>query len=975
MPHGHCYLWRPDILWLNVGSDALIALAYFAIPVSLIYLVKKRQDLAFNWIFVMFAMFIVACGTTHLIEIWAVWNPQYGLQGLVKLFTAGISIATAIALWPLIPKALALPSSKQVEEINLELRKQIESRQKNDDDVRAILDTAYDAFVAVDGLGLITNWNKQAEATFGWTKDDVIGKPFADTIIPLRFRERHYKGLKRFLETGEWPVPSTRIEMPALRKDGSEVPVELTISPIKRDEGYVFSAFFHDISERKNTEKIQTVHLRVTSCLTEANSISEALSSSLKIICKGLDWDFGAVWIVNVETNKIEPSLFCHDGSEEMAEFETISRKLAFSMGEGIPGRVWQDRQSRWITSLADEQNFPRATFAINAGFQLIVAFPIIAGSEFVGMIEFLGKHPHQLDPKLLEMKADLGSRIGSFVQRNRAEENLRKLYQDLERRVSERTADVAKQAERLKSVVDHVVDGIITINERFEVETWNAAARKIFGYEADEVVGRNVNILMPEPYHGEHDTYVSNYLRTGRAKIIGTGREVVGKRKDGSTFPMDLAVSEFSLGNGRFFTGIVRDITERRRAEESLRKSAADLKIARDAAESANHAKSAFLANMSHEIRTPLGAVLGFAELMLSPEISRSEKEDFVGAIKRNGELLSSIINDILDLSKVEAGKMDVEIREAALAEILTDLTTLLQVQAMEKGVTLTVSSDGAIPGIIMTDPLRLRQILLNIVGNAIKFTERGSVDVTLKLLIPDDSSPRLMFTVKDTGHGISKEQAARLFEPFSQADASTKRKFGGTGLGLVLARRLANLLGGDVILLESTTGKGSTFVITIDPGPIRRSTLSRLGAPADAEMNSHALHARDAFSLQDVNILLTDDAPDNQILVSRLLTLAGAKVTLAANGQEALEKVHQGEYDVLLMDLQMPIMDGYEATATLRKEGCETPIIALTAHALKDERQRCLASGFNDHLSKPIDRHALLETVAHFAGKDAES
>lgn len=390
------------------------------------------------------------------------------------------------------------------------------------------------------------------------------------------------------------------------------------------------------------------------------------------------------------------------------------------------------------------------------------------------------------------------------------------------------------------------------------------------------------------------------------------------------------------------------------------LEETAKDLIAAKEAAEAANMAKSAFLANMSHEIRTPLGAVLGFSDLLIDPNVEPSEKANYLSAIKRNGELLSNIINDILDLSKIEAGSMKIAVREVTINEILNDTKTLLDLNAKEKGIALNVVTAENVPEIVQTDPLRLRQILINIIGNAIKFTSKGSVDVHISLREGPDNTGRLAFVVKDTGGGIKENQIGKLFIPFSQADTTSKRKFGGTGLGLVISKRFANLLGGDVQLTETVFEKGSTFTITIDPGPIRSVVLGA-AKPKSAEAQKKNIR------LDGVRVLLAEDSLDNQALITRLLKLSGAaSVEVASDGQEAVTKASGGAlYDVILMDLQMPLMDGYEATAQLRSQGYRGQIIALTAHTLSDERERCLRSGFDEHIGKPINRELLIERV----------
>jgi CheY-like chemotaxis protein len=324
---------------------------------------------------------------------------------------------------------------------------------------------------------------------------------------------------------------------------------------------------------------------------------------------------------------------------------------------------------------------------------------------------------------------------------------------------------------------------------------------------------------------------------------------------------------------------------------------------------------------------------------------------------------MLSGIINDILDLSKIEAGKLNVECVDVPFTEVVEDIESLLKLEANAKGIRLELATEGPIPHHIKTDPLRLRQILLNVVGNAIKFTNKGRIDITTKMVEGENNPRKLAFIVKDTGRGLSPTQASKLFEPFSQADASTTRKYGGTGLGLVLSKKLAQALGGDVVLTESELAVGSTFTITIDPG--QKDMAVPQTSPSHRGLTAVPTSLPNLDRLQ---VLLVDDSLDNQYLVRHILKSAGAAVEVASNGREAISKARAGHFDVILMDLQMPEMDGYEATRTLRSERYTRPIVALTAHALQEERRRCLDSGFDDHLSKPVDRITLLQSMSRY-------
>lgn len=402
-------------------------------------------------------------------------------------------------------------------------------------------------------------------------------------------------------------------------------------------------------------------------------------------------------------------------------------------------------------------------------------------------------------------------------------------------------------------------------------------------------------------------------------------------------------------------------DIEDRKRIEQDLIK-------AKEDSLAANEAKSAFLANMSHEIRTPLGIVLGFAELLANSDISLDERRNGLVTVRKNGELLSGLIGDILDLSKIEAGHFPIDISPFALPEFLQNAIQSFQHQANEKGIQFKVTLESPIPVAIQSDPMRLRQILFNLVGNALKFTIQGQIMVSVRMDSLDEGQETLRISVTDQGLGISPEQAGRLFQPFIQADSSTTRRFGGTGLGLSLSRKLAKLLGGDVQLTHSELNKGSTFTITIGTGSLKGVGLTHeLPAIAKPVVSAPVSDQR----LRGISVLVVEDSFENQILVSHFLKKAGAEVALADNGQIGVDKALAGSFDLVLMDIQMPVLDGYQAARLLRSHGYKKPILALTAHALKEERDKCIAAGCNDHLTKPVNREELLKRVALFAGR----
>ena len=390
-------------------------------------------------------------------------------------------------------------------------------------------------------------------------------------------------------------------------------------------------------------------------------------------------------------------------------------------------------------------------------------------------------------------------------------------------------------------------------------------------------------------------------------------------------------------------------------------------------AAEIANNAKSEFLANMSHEIRTPMTAILGYTDLLTDPTLTASDRDNYVAVVRRNGDHLLALINDILDLAKIESGKLTVSIEPCSIPSVIADMASLMRVRADQRGNRLDIEYNGELPEMIQSDPARLRQALVNLVGNAIKFTEKGTIRVMVTFLPTGrDNEPAVRFDVIDTGIGISPEKIEHLFQPFVQADTSTSRKFGGTGLGLPITRHIAELLGGG-LTAESTPGAGSTFTITVRTGDL--SGVTMLAQPA--EVFEEAVHRHDGSSpaaLAGLRILLAEDGVDNQQLIRAVLTKAGAAVEIAENGKIACSKASKGDFDVVLMDMQMPEMDGYQATNRLRKRGYAKPILALTAHAMASDRDRCLAAGCDDYLTKPINRAVLIQGIAEHAGRAAE-
>ena len=442
------------------------------------------------------------------------------------------------------------------------------------------------------------------------------------------------------------------------------------------------------------------------------------------------------------------------------------------------------------------------------------------------------------------------------------------------------------EEKERLNKVIAAAQDAIIMLDPEGRISMWNETAVRIFGYSPEEALGQNLHeLLAPSRFHEKHLEAFHEFRRSGTGNAVGRVLELAALRKDGEEFPAELSLSAVQLEGEWHAVGVLRDITDRKQLDLQQEQYAIALEGQKQAmeelyyaAEAATRAKSEFLANMSHEIRTPMTAILGFSDMLLEePGIEKAppRRIEAIHTIQRNGKYLLHLINNILDLSKIEARKLEVERIACSLVQLFADVISLMQIRADAKRLPLTMEFAGGIPESIQTDPLRLRQVLINLVGNAIKFTETGGVRIVARLVQPLGKPAMLQIDVVDTGIGLSQEQISKLFQPFSQADSSMTRKFGGTGLGLTISKRLAESLGGD-IAITSSPGQGSTFSVTIDPGPLEGVRL--LESPLELAVRTGPAPAEIAASAirLDCRILLAEDGPDNQRLIVFLLERA---------------------------------------------------------------------------------------------------
>jgi two-component system sensor histidine kinase/response regulator len=823
--------------------------------------------------------------------------------------------------------------------------------------------------------------------------------------------------------------------------------------------------------------------------LVDAATFAEAAPKILEAICDSLGWEHGALWTVDAQAGVLRCVEIWTAPSASFPAFDAASRHAAFARGVGLPGRVWATAKPAWIPDVVHDANFPRAAVAAREGLHAAFGFPILLRGEVLGVMEFFSGQIRMPDEELLSTLASVGSQIGLFADRKRAQEELDRFF-------------------------TLSLDMLCIVGFDGHFRRVNPAWKRGLGYtEADMVSKPFLDFVHPDDREAS----------IAEMKKLAAGHEVIYFEnryfhKDGTLRWLMWTATPYRDQHVVYAAG--RDITDRKAAEQTLATYARDLEvsqrelaeqaarlaqlvkeleIAKRRAEEATEAKSAFLANMSHEIRTPLNAILGMTALALRTRLSREQRK-YLTTVHASGESLLELINDILDFSKIEARRIDLERTEFDIREEVGDAAKLLALRAGEKGIELACDISPGVPERLLGDPSRLRQVLLNVMGNAVKFTDRGEVVLSVKVEASSAETVTLKFSVADTGIGIPPDKQQDIFQAFTQADSSTTRRYGGTGLGLAIAVRLVQLMGGRM-WVESELGRGSKFhfvavferpasrtvervkpkalegirVLVVDDNATNRHILQEMLVSwrmrpvlaSDAETAMTALREAaasterfdavitdcqmpkvDGFMLTrrirgdkklartrvimltsiglaesaararkagvDVSltkpvkhsdlldalaavlgvstrhvhrgsaapalgkrpdrvlrILVAEDNPVNRKLVTTILRKRGHKATGVENGRRAVDALGAAKlaFDAVLMDLQMPEMGGLEATAAIRAReettGARVPIIALTAHAMKGDRERCRAAGMDGYLAKPIDVNELIAAV----------
>lgn len=562
----------------------------------------------------------------------------------------------------------------------------------------------------------------------------------------------------------------------------------------------------------------------------------------------------------------------------------------------------------------------------------------------------------------------------------------------------SEADRMATEHAQRLQDVLDSACEYIWEVDTDGRFQFVSDRVELITGYRKDKLIGQRLfDFIVPEEDIGRVEHF---FAEQAHKRMPFSHLEFKTKTSVGRVIWNSVTGVPFFSDDGLLlgFRGASMDVSHQKKAEQELRdyaetlratrdalrnhvaalaKQTVELELARQEAEAANEAKSRFLANMSHEIRTPMTAILGFAETLQEPALNQSEQQEAVQTIMRNGKYLLRIINDILGLSKIESGKLTLEKTSFSLSALIHDVAVLAQELIEKKNVEFKIHYITAIPEYIESDSVRMQQVLVNLVGNASKFTETGSITLGVHAK-SDGNMVTLTFDVIDTGVGMTSEQGNRIFDAFAQADSSTTRKYGGTGLGLSISKKLSQLMGGDIVLERSAIGVGSHFKaqFKVEYLPDTKFIVPEYKVICATQPSTEEVQPKSEEEIMKCSVLLAEDGRDNQLLYSRMLIRAGADVMVVENGKEAVEatlerKESDKPFDILLVDMQMPIMDGYEAVRILRSHNYTGPIIALTAHAMETDCQKCLDAGCDDYLSKPASKKQFLATVKRWLAK----
>lgn len=736
-----------------------------------------------------------------------------------------------------------------------------------------------------DKQGYIKSMNLKTAEMFGYSVVETIGQHLS-IFFPSPYKELLNKIFSPQNNNSDIKINDIPLQIFGLRKDGTKFSLELSVTKIKIEHGSTFRAQFQDTTNRDLADKV-----------LEQFKLPLDISQNFIFMFRerSLKFDYvsqGAIKLSGYSQEELHNmSLYDIDSS---LNIDNLRKKLAPLLSGAKPDIAYE-------TTLRSKND---------------KIIPVQIALKIDGN--------DQIGKRIVVVGTDISERnkVNQAIQDNQA---------------------------RLHAIVDTAVDGIITISERGLIETSNRAAEELFGFTKSELKGKNVKILMPTSYAREHDGYLDNYKNSGDAKVIGIGREVTGKRKDGSEFSMELSVAEVNLGNALLYTGIVRDITERKKAE-------ADLRHAMNVADNANRAKSDFLSRMSHELRTPLNAIVGFGEI-LQMELLSTTQQEYIDHILKAGKHLSSLINEVLEIARIEAGQQNLSIEAVQVSTLIKESWDLMRPMAANRGVKLNYIEDND-EHYVMADLQRLKQVLLNLLSNAVKYNcPNGTITVSCRKRIHDNT---LRISVQDNGNGIAPENYTRVFEVFERLNADQGQEEG-SGVGLALSKALMHAMNGE-LGLDSILEQGSTFWLELPIGYPAQQQLLTQSNDVETLTTQGTEHSR-VF-----NILYIEDNLSNLRLVEALFQRrSDINLTSAMQGNLGIELALKQLPDLVLLDMHLPDIQGDEVLLKLRNNEATSkiPILMLSADATNSQREKLLSLGANAYITKPLDIRKFIAKV----------
>jgi PAS domain S-box-containing protein len=839
---------------------------------------------------------------------------------------------------------------------------------------RVIADTASDAIITIDEQSTILFINRAAEGIFGYTRAELIGQSMT-MLMPEYLRHVHRGGLKRYLSTGARHISWDAVELPGLHKDGREIPLEISFGEFAEDGRRFFTGIARDITERRKLERRLAVQFQVARILTESDSLATAAPMLLQSISESLGWEMGQMWAVDREANVLRWLAAWRVASVPAAEFEDASRNRTFLRGMGLPGRIWETGISDWISDIATDGNFPRSPFAAKAGFRSAFGFPITFGNQVSGVLEFFSCDCQPPDQILQEMMSGIGNQIGQFVERQRAEEERVRIL-DREQRARHEVEVAIDRMARVQTVteaalshlslekllaelLDRVRDAmdvdtvvIMLVEEDNDLVAWATKGLELdvrirvplgAGF-AGRVAEQKSPIVIDDI--DTADLYTPFLREKGVKSLLGVPL-LVGGRVVGVIHVGRLVRRPFTDDDTRLLQlvafRIALAVDNARLFEEE--------RAARHEAEAASRAKDEFLTTISHELRTPLTPVIGWIHMIRSGILPEKEAEHGLAVIEKNSHALKRLINDLLDMSAILTGKMRMEELPVSLGDVVSEAVETVRPSAVAGDIQLHVTFHDWQNEIVSGDRARLLQVFWNLLSNAIKFSSPGGrVNVECQA-----NGSEAVVSVEDTGQGIPPDFLPFVFERFRQADGSKTRAHGGLGLGLALVKSFVEAHKGNVSAESQGPGRGSRFEVRLP----RR-------APATAG-HTRKLERQTTSASAGARLLVVEDDPDTLEMLKATLEARGFGVTTCESAAEMLECAEETTADLLISDIGMPEIDGFEMIKRLREIAAfkNVPAIALSGYASQKDAKTAIAAGFDAHVSKPVDPKELLTLV----------